>query len=202
MFAERFFPAIKQANLRVLWVEFLPPGARRRNHLQGDSRNLGQDSRNKHPWQEYGLQKWGNAKLCAFKDEGQHTSHFCRECLVLNRYMKMWISYVQVGITVVVSLSSDVLLWLTDISKKWYIWLTWHLLWRGSIPRNYDHNFVLQLCASTKSWNLPLAILSCWSHPPEEFCKKWRRWSAKLAGQNKWGWRDDRGGVDFSGGTF
>ena len=36
--------------------------------------------------------------------------------------------------------------------------------------------------------------------PSEEFCKKWRRWSAKLAGQrNKWGWRDDRGGVDFFG---
>ena len=62
----------------------------------------------------------GTAKLCSFKDEGQHTSHSCREFLVLNRYMKMWISYVQVGITVVVSLSCSphVLLWLTDISPK------------------------------------------------------------------------------------
>ena len=63
MFVGSFFPAIKHANLWVLWVEFLPPGARRRNHLQGDSRNLGQDSRNKHPWQEYGLQKWGKREI-------------------------------------------------------------------------------------------------------------------------------------------
>ena len=89
----------------------------------------------------------GNAKLCAFKDEGQHTSHFCREFLVLNRYMKMWISYVQVGITVVVSLSCSphVLLWPWHLQKsRPFVDMT--SPWRGSIPHNYYH----KKCASTK----------------------------------------------------
>ena len=112
MFVGSFFPAIKQSQIYKFygffrWVSVnSPPGARRRNHLQGDSWSLGQsDPTNIHGRSMACKNGETTRNSVPLKMRDKIRIPFLQRASCFESIHEIEITYVQVGITVVVSLS-------------------------------------------------------------------------------------------------